>query len=95
MLKDPNAETVYYTTVRNIETGELLKAWPFSDFGDADQKRREENTETQGDLSTIAWIETLDPRVESYPALFKELDPRETGSKTGRQQIPFRQFSSE
>jgi hypothetical protein len=82
MLKNSNAEIVYYTTVRNIETGELLAAWPFSDFGGADQKRREENSSTTNDLSMIAGIEALDPRVEAYPALFKEPDPRETGSKT-------------
>jgi hypothetical protein len=89
MLRNPNTETVYYTTVRNIETGELLKAWPFSNFEDADEKRKEENLITIGDLSMIAGIEPLDPRVEAYPALFKELDPRETGSKLAGQEIPF------
>jgi hypothetical protein len=80
--------------VINIKTGKLLKAWPFSDFGDADQKRREENTETAGDLSTIACIETLDPQVESYPALFKQLDPKETGSKMGGQRSTSENFTT-
>ena len=75
MLKDSDTGVVHYTTVRNIETGELVRAWPFSDILEADQKRRDECRKGLGDVPTIAWIESLDPRVESYPPIFKIVDP--------------------
>lgn len=54
MLKDPDAGIVHYTTVRNIETGELVNAWPFSDIEDADQRRKEECLRKTNDLLTVA-----------------------------------------
>lgn len=76
MVRPAKLQFVHYATLRNLESGELIKAWPFVDIEKADQKRKEESKKHSGDLSTVAWLESLDTQMESYPARFKNLDPR-------------------
>jgi hypothetical protein len=72
MPRATKVQIVHYVTLRNLEIGELIKAWPFLNVEEADQKRKYEYRKNSGGILTTAWIESLDTQVESYPPRFKK-----------------------